>query len=302
MPSFTNKFNLPQYLVDWLTQDDYDHSTVPNMLSATTLMKPIRATIISSRHSSEIEVDVSDLIATKMGTAIHDSVEKVSTKDVTKEHRVWKLIEVDGVTFTVTGKYDLLVKESDDVWHLRDIKTTSVWAYIHGGKDLEYQRQLSIYRWILSGTYNVSLTGYIDFFFTDWQSFNASNDSSYPQKRIYPGYQVKLFPLEEIESYIRQRLSLFNNYRNTVDDDLPLCTREELWSTDEKFAIKKKDAKRATKLCDSREQAIEYMKDKNITGKIEHRPAKARRCKYCSASPYCNQYASLVQRNLIDSR
>src|SRR5688572_26521816 len=124
---WTNKLNLPQYLVDWLTTDNYDYSTEPNTISATGLLKPVRAQVLSARHAGEIEMDVSEKIASKFGNAIHDSIERIESDNVSKEQRVMKKVSINGTEFTVTGKYDLLVKEGEK-YRLRDIKTTSVWA------------------------------------------------------------------------------------------------------------------------------------------------------------------------------
>ena len=81
---YTNNLNLPQYIVDWLKNDDYDHDPDPYTISATTLMKPTRAFLLTTRHVNKLQQDVSDLIASKMGSAIHDSIESVKTESVQK--------------------------------------------------------------------------------------------------------------------------------------------------------------------------------------------------------------------------
>lgn len=296
---FTNKHNLPQYIVDWLLHDDYDYADDPLHISATTLMKPVRATLIPIRHHENLETDVLDLIAARLGSAIHDSIERIDTPGVTKETRVSREVLIDDVVYTVTGKFDILTEEEDG-FRLRDIKTTSVWAYIYGGKDEDYRRQLSIYRWLLSPDYQVKDIGYIDFMFTDWQASKAKQDSSYPQSRIRMGYKISLMTLEETENYVRERLELIHANKDVVDDDLPHCTNKELWATPEKFAVMKNGNKRATKLCDSQQEAEQYMSAKNIAGYIQHRPAKVKRCKYCAAAPFCSQFKYFAENKLVD--
>lgn len=298
--NFTNKMNLPQYIVDWLVNDDYDHSSDPFLLSATTLLKPIKAYWLSVRHHEELKIDVADLIASRFGSAIHDSIERIKTEDVQKETRINKQININGINYTVSGKFDILVHENNK-WILRDIKTTSVWSYIYGGKDDDYQKQLSIYRWLLSDTHLVEDVAYIDFFFTDWQSSKAKIDPAYPQHRVGSGYKISLMSLAETEEFVKTRVTAFDKYRNLPDNQLPECTKDELWASEDTFAVYKKDAKRATKVCASQEEANCYMKDKKINGYIEFRPAKIKRCRYCSASPFCNQFASLAQHGLIDN-
>lgn len=296
---YTNKLNLPAYLVDWLKNDEYDYNPDPNTVSATGLMKPLRVTVLTARHGDRLEVDVADLVASRYGNAIHDSIERVETPGVSKEVRTAKYITVDGVEFAVTGKYDLLVDNGNGTFTLRDIKTTSVWAYIYGGKDKDYQLQLSIYRWLLSDEKHIGDLAYIDFFFTDWQSSKARAEEDYPPNRIAPGYKIQLLPLEEIEKFIRAKLSQIVAFRDVPDDQLPECTKEELWADDDTYAVYKIGNKRATKVCDSKEQAEEYQSLNKISGYIQHRPGKVKRCKYCSAAPFCNQFAKLKAADLI---
>ena len=296
---FTNKMNLPQYLVDWLKNDEYDYNPDPNTTSATGLMKPLRVSVLTSRHGANLEIDVADLVASRYGNAIHDSIERVNTPGTSKEVRTAKKITVKGVEFTVTGKYDLLIDNGNGTHTLRDIKTTSVWAYIYGGKDKDYQLQLSIYKWLLSDEKTIGDMAYIDFFFTDWQSSKARTEDKYPNNRIAPGYKIKLLSSEEVEKFIVSKLEQIVDFRDVPDDDLPFCTKEELWAEDDTFAVYKIGNKRATKVCDSKEEADQYQLANKISGHIQHRPGKVKRCKYCSAAPFCNQFTQLMEAGLI---
>ena len=296
---FKNRLNYPQYIVDWLINDDYDHNYDPLTVSATTMMKPTRAYLITSRHRDELQTDVVDRVAACVGSAIHDSIERIETPNVQKEQRASRTICVGDVVYTVTGRYDILEDNSDGTFTLRDVKTTSVWAFIFGGKDESYQIQLSIYRWLLSLDKVVTAHGFIDFFFTDWQSMKARQDHKYPQQRIAPGHRITLMSLEETEQWILSRLELIEASKDLSDDDLTACTREELWMSDDKFAVYKRGGKKASKLCDTRQAAEQYIQIKKIAGHIQHRPAKVKRCNYCSALPFCNQGQSYQKQGLL---
>jgi hypothetical protein len=287
--NYTNDLNLPQYIVDWLINDNYDHNTDPYTISATTLMKPTRAHVLALRHKDNLQRDVADNIAARVGGALHDSIEQVETPGIHKEHRARREFPLGPVVYTVTGKYDILEEHSDGSFTLRDIKTTSVWAYIYGGKDEEYRKQLSIYRWLLSQEKEIRNEGYIDFFFTDWQSSKAKSDKDYPSERIKAGHRIQLWSLDETEDYIRSRLQLVEDNRGLSDENLVACTKQELWAGDEKFAVMKPAAKRATKLCDTRSEAEQYITAKKMSAFVERRPPKVKRCKYCAAFPFCNQ-------------
>lgn len=290
---FTNRFNFPQYIVDWLAYDDYDHVTNPATFSATTLLKPVRVHWLTLRHDSQLKMDVSDLAASKIGTAVHDSIETIDTDGVMKEFRLEHKLLIDGKDITIRGKFDILEKQPDGTYSLRDIKTTSVWTFILGGKDDDYCKQMSIYRWLLAKDKEFvgkpNDVGYIDFFFTDWQSAKAKMDKEYPQHKVRPGYKVQLMSIDETEAFIKERVRQFLKYENTSDNMLPPCNHKDLWATEEKWAVKKKGATKATKLCDTQEQANAYMYNKNIKGIVEYRAPKVKRCKYCSAFPFCQQ-------------
>ena len=152
----------------------------------------------------------------------------------------------------------------------------------------------------MSSKYDVSNIAFIDFIFTDWQSSKAKQDPEYPQEKILAGYKIDLLSLEDTEKFILARLSLLDQSLNLQDDCLPFCSEEELWSTPQKFAVTKSGAKKATKLCDSLEEANQYINEKNIVGFVEHRAARAKRCKYCPAAPVCNQFDLLKTQGLIE--
>lgn len=299
----TNKKNLPQYIFDWLKTDNYDYNTDPLVLSTTSIMRPIRVQLLTARHASKSEVDAIDLIASRFGNAIHDSLERIKTPGYTKEQRVSKTLSVNNKEYTVTGKYDVLEQVEENRFRLRDIKTTSVWSYIHGKKDDIYEEQLSIYRWLLTKE-NVEVldTAYIDFFFTDWQNQKAKTEADYPNHRVQHSYKVNLWPIEKTETHVKKRLQLLEEFLEVEDNRLPECTPEELWAQSDVYAIYKKDNKKATKLCDTKAEAQAYMVDKGLKDSyIQFRPGKVRRCKYCVAAPFCNQFKQLQNAGMIET-
>ena len=87
---YTNKHNFPDFVVQWLQTDEYDYEE--NTLSATTLMQPARAYALKKQNWEHLEIDVSDLIASRYGTAIHDSVEKVNLTGCKQEERLRKAV------------------------------------------------------------------------------------------------------------------------------------------------------------------------------------------------------------------
>ena len=62
---FTNKYNLDQWICDFLAEDNYDFQ--PGTISATTLIGPARAWALKQLHPDDLVADYSDFIKTKNG-------------------------------------------------------------------------------------------------------------------------------------------------------------------------------------------------------------------------------------------
>ena len=79
---YTNEQKIGLSMAVFLASDDYDHDARPNAISATGLLKSVRQTILSQRAESGItSMDISTLVASTFGTAVHDGIEKAWTGD-----------------------------------------------------------------------------------------------------------------------------------------------------------------------------------------------------------------------------
>jgi hypothetical protein len=283
---FTNKHNLPVHICAWLAHDEYDYE--PDTISMTTLIGPARAWALKRLNADKLTMDYSDLLAVRYGTAIHDSLEKVGVygEGDFKEKRFYA--ELMG--FRVSGKMDALLGGV-----IRDNKSTSVWKYVHQEYD-EYVKQLSGYRWLLhKNGIEVPAFGFIDFFFTDWKKSDALRGGNYPPIR-YQEQRIELWTIEAAEAYIAARLEEFAFALGS----LPECTPEELWQMETTWAIFKNGstATRAYRVAKSLEEAEELAA--KIGGSWVKRPGMAKRCGYCTAAPFCDQYKRLKAAGCID--
>lgn len=312
----TNKHNIPLPMAVWLLNDEYDYIDDPNYISATSLMKPMRSLILSKRIDwTNKERDLSELVASRFGSAIHDSVEKAwvtrgqellvklgfpndaaekvivnpsdqqlkTIKDIIPIYMEKRSIKpFQG--FNIGGKFDLVMNG-----HLYDFKSTSTFNYTKSGNDQHYITQGSIYRWLNPKLITEDVIN-IQFVFTDWQSFKARADPEYPQTRVV-GRELKLMSLQETERYIRERLALYAKYRDAAEKDLPDCTREELWQSEPQYKYYNNPAKtdgRATRNFDSDKKAAdEFMIGK--PGIMKVIPGEPKRCGYCDAYETCSQ-------------
>jgi hypothetical protein len=251
---------------------------------------------LKKKHEHELEIDVADLIAPRYGTAIHDSFEKVDIPGSTQEKRMSMKVEVDGKEYVITGKPDIILNNKMVV----DIKSTSVWTYIYGSKDEEYIIQESIYKLLAKENgFKVVDEGEICYCFTDWSPKKAKEDREYPQSRIRTK-KIKLWKDEQVIEYIKGRLKLFAK----AEISLPECTDEDLWRTKDTFAVMKKNRKQAIKVCNSEKEAVNYLATNDLMGNkdyyVQERKGIVKRCKYCSASKFCEQYWGLKAAGVID--
>ena len=299
---YTNKHELPEIVERWLTFDQYDYH--PGIYSATRLMKPTRMIVLEKIHEDELECDITDVIASRYGTALHDSFEKVDIPNCVQEVRFFA--ELDG--HKLSGKPDILevVRSAFDLW---DIKSTSVWTYIYKSREEDYRIQLSIYRWlVMNGVQKediglvpstVRRKGKIIYMFTDWSKSKARQGGDYPPTRVLVE-DVEMMSTEDTETYILGRLGAIDHYLANPDVKLPLCTREELWQKEDRWAVMKGGRKSALKVFDDKESAMNMLRTLDHRNHcVEDRPGKVNRCNYCNVTEWCSQFKELEEKGII---
>lgn len=320
MTQYTNQTNLPTPIAVWLAHDNYDHAAAG--LSATALLKPIRQVILSKRvPPGEGLVDISGLIKSRIGSAIHDAIEaawtsnklkqtltalgisdKVASRvvvnpvesDFTKpvipmylEQRVER--EVLGVK--ITGKYDFIADG-----RVHDFKTTSTFAYTSGNKDDDYILQGSIYRWLNPDIITDDLMSII-FIFTDWNKNRyLSAKDTYPPSQIV-SRDFKLLPMETVQKYVEERVTRLIACENLPEPELPLCTDKELWRKEDTFKYYKNPMAtgRSTKNFDNYADAYMHYVNDGSVGRIDTVKGTVQACLYCSGFTLCSQKDALIE-------
>lgn len=324
----TNELGISLPLAVWLLVDNYDYIDEPNYYSITTLQKPLRQIILPGRIPVEDRTsDVSDYIARALGHSVHDSMEQAwlnerykramkllghpqeiidriavnptdeerrasnSMIPVYLEQRMFRKITVDGKTYTIGGKYDLV---ADGI--IQDTKSTSAWSWARGTKDDDHRLQMSGYRWLDAAMPLPRITedyGHVNFVFTDWsKAFLRS--PNYPQKRVETK-DLALLPNSKVEAWITAKLRLIEKYRDTPEAELPECTDEELWRSDPVYKFYLDPAKatdpnaRATKNFDTMAAARAYQVEKGGKGTIVTKLGEPKACGYCAGFDACTQ-------------
>ena len=292
MAKITNKFGLSQALVDLVNESQYrphEHS-----YSATTLLNPTRYILLSRRHFDDVEVDVNQMMNMVLGTAVHSLIEKF---DKTGFAEVYMKREIYP-NYYLSGKIDLYDEANNT---LVDYKTASVYKITK--QDFEdWRKQGLIYAYLLiaDGHYVSKLKFHA--ILKDWSARELRkaklHNEFYPEAQVYTWeYVVTTADLIEIENFVKDKFKELIECENMPDNYLPDCPKEDTWYTGDKFAIYKdeqsyKDEKKATKLCDTLEEAQGYirMKMKNV-GYIVERKGEYRKCQdYCTYCKFCKYY------------
>lgn len=315
---YTNRTNLPLPIAIWLASDTYDHDPRSNHISATSLLKPTKSLILTSRLKQTGESDILDFVPSRTGTAVHDSIEQALNGDILSvcrsldipakvakdikinpenpspdDHNIYCEIrserEIDG--YVISGKFDVV--EDGEV---ADAKTTKVYNWIMGGNDLKYAQQGSIYRWLNQDIITKD-TMKVYMIFTDWNALEAQRNKEYPHSPVMVR-ELKLMSLEETEQFIRDKLKDVTDQFDLDQADMRPCTPEELWQSDPTWAFyTKRSNKRATKNCSSKQEADALVAEKG--GVVVYRPGQVKFCTYCPASGSCMQAESYRQQGLL---
>ena len=272
----TNKMNLPEALVKAVSTERHNKA---GEYSATTLLKDATEVILSNRHFNEIEIDASDSIWQIFGTAVHAILENQSDNTFKEEQ-----FKVKVSNSVVTGRVDSYDMENEI---LADWKTASVWKVQF--KDFsDWYKQGMIYAWLMKQSgLKVRRCRFIAIL-KDHSKSKARFDREYPPKPVYEyQFDVTEKALAEIEKYIFDKVKSFEEAEKIADSELPPCSKESRWASDDKYAAMKKGRKTALKLCDSEEEA------KNYPGceYVEFRKGESRKCQdYCTACKWCPFY------------
>lgn len=319
MRKYTNQEGIPLALAVFLAQDSYDHEE--DVISATTLLKPIRQTVLAKRVPQEERlVDIAGLASSRIGTAIHDAIERAWKHENLEQYllflgyppRVAKRVkvnptpeqlaegcipvymeqrkyrEIEGVK--ISGKFDFVGEGM-----VQDFKSTSVYTYINQSNAKKYPLQGSIYRW-LDPELITEDSMFIHYIFTDWSGSKAKSEKDYPRSRLL-SQRYNLLSLSETESFIRQRVRLLKKYMDAPEHEIPECTDEELWRKPTVWKYYKDPNKmtRSTKNFETKQEAFARFVEDGSSGALREVKGTVGACRYCDAFSVCTQKDRLIE-------
>jgi len=284
----TNRMNLPEAMVKAVSVRRHNN---PGRLSATTLLNGTKQILLTDRHWDDLEDDVADRFWAIIGTAVHSVLEDEGKDDFTEE---FVSHDTDGIT--VTGRIDNYNMRTGVI---SDYKSVSVWKIKFQNFD-DWRKQGMIYAWLLKKNgFEVKTCRFIALI-KDHSKRDAKRDLSYPQKPMYVyEFAVTEEGLAEIEAFIKERVALYNQCRDKVDDDIPPCSADERWEKPTKYAVKKEGRKTAVRVFDTLEEAEKMAADLGKGHSVEIRAGESTRClEYCSCCEFCNFYRDNVAANI----
>ena len=248
---FSNTSNIHLAFLPWLLDDQYQHNDDPMHYSATEFNKSIREAVLSKRVPDNTTTDVASLVASRIGTAIHNALEAswktpelvdkaLEFMGYPKRIREGIVINPEGPIetgqypvylerrtskqlgkWTISGMYDLVLMGT-----LIDYKSTSAFQVRKLSSRDAYIRQGSIYRWLDPKVITDDVMG-IGFVVKDWSQGQVSTPD-YPQVAT-PFVQLPLKSEAEIEQEMLTHLETLERLADAPDNELPYCTAEQMW-------------------------------------------------------------------------
>ncbi len=277
----TNKHDVPLPLVTLASREYY--SKGKSQYSVTELMSPPRIRRLREQYDDAIEQDVSDMLWSMLGSALHVVMERGQTPGFITEQRLF--YEVDGVT--ISGAIDLQEETPFGVI-ITDYKFTSAWAVMQ--EKQEWVQQLNVYRFLVEKVKGKKVVGLrICALVRDFSRHETKE--GYPKAPIEM-VDLEVWPLEKTEAYIRERLEAhrISKVDHDLGDELAPCSNEDRWMSETVFAVKREGRKTAIRVLKDEEEAKALAEKEK--GYVETRLGEPRRCtgNYCGVAQWCKQF------------
>lgn len=288
----TNNHGAPATLVALARKNYYSKGDAD--YSVTELLSPPRVRRLQQRHDAVLTKDVSDMLWSLLGSALHVVAERASAEDHLTEERI--VAEIDGVK--VSGGIDLQEMTPDGVV-ITDYKFTSAYSVMNEKK--EWEEQLNMYKWLVETVKRIPVKSL-------WICALIRDFSRHDRRENYPDAPIHMVEIPmwdsiTAEMFVRSRLHLHKEakFADAMEEPLPPCSAEERWFSETTYAVKKEGRKTAVRVFKTIEEAQELaVKEK---GYVETRTGEPRRCtgNFCGVAEFCEQYQSEVSLRLAEA-
>lgn len=281
----TNKHGVPETLMALAQRQFY--SKGKSDYSVTEIISPPRIQRLRAMNYEQMEQDVSDMLWSLLGSALHVVAERSEVEGYVNEERLYT--NVDDVI--LSGQIDLQRIDGNYV-DIIDYKFTSAWSLRQDKED--WIQQQNIYGWLVNKEKNlIPRSLKICALIRDWARREAQRNPDYPQAPIQL-VDIPLWDLSHTELFVRGRVDEHRNAKVAADwqETLPECTDEERWVRETKYAVMKKERKTAVKLFDNEQEASEFLKALDDKHYLEIRNGEPIRCvnNFCGVNQWCSQF------------
>ncbi len=284
----TNKFGLPQPIVNAVTQDDYSKGAAD--ISVTGLLSPPRQRALLDKHYAELEEDAADRIWSMIGRIGHGIAERSTEAGAFKELRLFASV----LGWRISGQFDHCTVDSGA---LTDYKFVTVWKAKDSHDD--WTAQTNCYAWLLRHSgYPAPTRLQVCAVWRDWSKREAARNADYPQSGATM-FDLPLWTDEQTLNFIESRVRLHQAARVA----LPLCSAAERWEKPATFALMKAGRTRALAVKETEVDILNAAVAKGATElcdgelkpkagySIVKRVGEATRCQhYCAVAKWCSQW------------
>jgi len=285
----SNKWGLPQTFLNVAKRPAYTKGKAH--VSATELLNSPRIVQLKKKYDDQIETDVSDMIWSIIGTAIHGVLEHGKDANHIVEQRLHEVL--DG--WHISGAIDLQIVHPDGI-EINDYKNVGVWSVMN--EKIEWEQQLNIYAWLVEKVKKTPVVKLaIIAIIRDWNRRDAKTREGYPQCQVET-IPITLWPMEQREEFIRNRIHIQSEglFAMETGEVLPLCTPDEMWEKPTTYAVKKEGAARAKSVHADLEEAEEALEKAGKGYALEVRAGERTRCaNFCPVSQFCDQYEAYLR-------
>lgn len=264
MTIFNKDSDIPISAAVWLTHDEYDYIDQDNYISVTSLLKPVKQSILAYRVRTNPlyknkSYDLISFYSSRMGNAIHNSIEYAwkthaqrglaylgfpdsiinNLYQITKEEETTpesikalrdqgKIIMAQEMRmFKNLGKY-LIGGKADFIFDgmVEDFKSVRVYAFNDLIRLEKERMQISIYRW-LNPELIYQPIGRITQIYIDWMKSKARM-SDHPSKPII-SHVYDLYSFTEVEKFLKEKITMLEDLMDKPESEMPRCKAEDLW-------------------------------------------------------------------------
>ena len=279
----TNKFGVPAPLLTLATKEYY--SKGDSQYSVTELLSSPQIRRLQERYKEQMTEDVSDMLWSMVGSALHVVMERSETPGFISEERLYAT--VDGQK--ISGQIDLQEITPFGII-LIDYKFTSSWAVMQEEKK-EWVEQLNLYKWLVETVKGQKVVGLkICAFIRDYSRHDTRQN--YPEAPITM-VDIPVWDKDKTEAFMRSRLDAHtqSKYNRDFGEEQEPCTDDDRWMKETTYAVKKEGRKTAVRVFKTMQEATDFQQQES-TYYVETRPGEPIRCtgNYCGVADFCPQY------------